>query len=61
MKTPLAPLPRVDAVVIGTSAGGVDALATLLREEGLLERTQIYATDINPLSLDKARQGIFPM
>ena len=37
------------------------SLAILLREEGLLERTQIYATDINPVSLDKARQGIFPM
>ncbi|MGJ7543120.1 chemotaxis protein CheB [Variovorax sp. LT1R16] len=32
MTMPLAPLRRVDAVVIGTSAGGVDALATLLRD-----------------------------
>ena len=30
MKAATAPLHRVDAVVIGTSAGGVDALATLL-------------------------------
>jgi chemotaxis protein methyltransferase CheR len=36
-------------------------MAILLREEGLLERTIIYATDINPRSLDKAKQGIFSM
>jgi chemotaxis protein methyltransferase CheR len=28
-------------------------------EEGLLERTILYATDINHASLDRARQGIF--
>jgi chemotaxis protein methyltransferase CheR len=39
----------------------VFSLAILLREEGLLSRTQIYATDINPDSLEKARQGIFPI
>ena len=37
------------------------SLAILLREEGLLERSLIYATDINPASLDKARQGIFAL
>jgi len=37
------------------------SLAILLKEEGLLERTLIYATDINPTSLDKARQGIFSL
>ena len=36
-------------------------MAILLREEGLLDRTMIYATDINPASLEKARQGIFPL
>src|SRR5205085_11543477 len=36
-------------------------LAILLLEEGLLERTILYATDINHDSLDKARQGIFPL
>lgn len=35
------------------------SLAILLEEEELLERSQIYATDINEESLDKARQGIF--
>lgn len=34
-------------------------MAILLREEGLLERTIIYATDINPSSLEKAKQGIY--
>lgn len=36
-------------------------MAILLREEGLLDRTIIYATDINPRSLDKAKQGIFSL
>lgn len=54
--------PSVKVWVAGCSTGEEAwSLAILLREEGLLERTQIYATDINPLSLDKARQGIFPM
>jgi chemotaxis protein methyltransferase CheR len=39
----------------------VYSMAILLREEGLLERTIIYATDINPRSLEKAKQGIFSM
>lgn len=48
--------------VAGCSTGEeVFSLAILLREEGLLERTRIYATDINPVSLEKARQGIFPL
>ena len=36
-------------------------MAILLKEEGLLERSIIYATDINPRSLEQARQGIFAM
>lgn len=36
-------------------------MAILLREEGLLERTILYATDINPHSLEKAKQGIYPL
>ncbi len=44
----------------GCSTGEeVYSLAILLREEGLLERTIIYATDINPASLEKASKGIF--
>lgn len=54
--------PSVKVWVAGCGAGEeVFSLAILLREEGLLSRTQIYATDINPASLEKARQGIFPL
>jgi chemotaxis protein methyltransferase CheR len=35
------------------------SLAILLHEEGLLERTQIYATDINPDALRVAQDGVF--
>lgn len=54
--------PSIKVWVAGCSTGEeVYSLAILLREEGLLERSQIYATDINPASLDKARQGIFAL
>ncbi|MFK0090231.1 CheR family methyltransferase [Pseudomonas sp. NPDC090755] len=54
--------PSLKIWIAGCSTGEeVYSLAILLREEGLLERTIIYATDINPSSLDKARQGIYSM
>lgn len=54
--------PSVTVWVAGCSTGEeVYSLAILLREEGLLARTRIYATDINPESLAQARQGIFPL
>ena len=37
------------------------SLAILLREEGLLDRTRIYATDINEAVLAQARQALFPL
>jgi chemotaxis protein methyltransferase CheR len=37
------------------------AMAILLQETGLLSRSLIYATDINPAVLKKAREGIFPL
>ena len=37
------------------------SMAILLHEEGLYERTRIYATDINETVLQKARSGIFPL
>lgn len=53
--------PSIKIWIAGCSTGEeVYSMAILLREEGLLERTIIYATDINPASLDKAKQGIFP-
>ena len=54
--------PSVKIWVAGYSTGEEAwSMAILLREEGLLKRTQIYATDINPASIEKARQGIFPL
>jgi chemotaxis protein methyltransferase CheR len=32
-----------------------------LHEEGLLERSRIYATDLDELGLEKARRGIYPL
>jgi chemotaxis protein methyltransferase CheR len=37
------------------------SLAILLSEEGLADRTKIYATDINETVLDLAKQGVFPL
>ena len=46
----------------GCSTGEeVYSLAILLEEEGLYDRTRIYATDINEQVLDTARAGIFPL
>lgn len=44
----------------GCSSGEeVYSMAILLKEEGLYDRTQIYATDMNQVILKKARDGIF--
>ena len=54
--------PSLKIWVAGCSTGEeVYSLAILLHEEGLLERTMLYATDINPVSLDAARRGVFPL
>ena len=37
------------------------SLAIVLREEGLAERTRIYATDINEGVLRQAKEGFFPL
>jgi chemotaxis protein methyltransferase CheR len=48
--------------VAGCSTGEeVYSLAILLQEEGVYERTRIYATDINDSVLDRARAGVFPL
>ena len=52
--------PSLKVWVAGCSTGEeVYSLAILLREEGLLERTLIYATDINPAALQKAEAGVY--
>jgi chemotaxis protein methyltransferase CheR len=54
--------PSIKVWVAGCSTGEEPySLAILLREEDLLERTILYATDINQASLDKARRGIFSL
>ncbi|MDO8501551.1 MAG: protein-glutamate O-methyltransferase CheR [Gemmatimonadaceae bacterium] len=39
----------------------VYSMAILLQEEGLYERCRIYATDINEVVLQTAKEGIFPL
>jgi chemotaxis protein methyltransferase CheR len=52
--------PSLKVWVAGCSTGEeVYSLAILLREEGLLSRTLIYATDINPHTLQKASAGVY--
>ncbi len=54
--------PSLKVWVAGCSTGEeVYSLAILLREEGLLTRTLIYATDINPQSLQKAEAGVYDL
>jgi len=52
--------PSLKMWIAGCSTGEeVYSLAILLQEEGLLERAIIYATDINPESLEAARRGVY--
>lgn len=46
----------------GCSTGEeVFSMAILLKEAGLLRRSLLYATDLNPSVLEKVRKGIFPL
>jgi chemotaxis protein methyltransferase CheR len=48
--------------VAGCSTGEeVYSLAILLTEHGLYDRTRIYATDINQVVLEHAREGVYPL
>jgi chemotaxis protein methyltransferase CheR len=52
--------PSIRVWIAGCSTGEeLYSFAILLREEGLLERTTLYATDINPETLHKAEQGLY--
>lgn len=54
--------PTVQIWVAGCSTGEeVYSLAILLQEENLYEKCRIYATDISPVVLRRAREGIFPL
>lgn len=58
----LATYPFIKVWIAGCSTGEeVYSLAIVLKEEGLLERSVIYATDINQKALQSARDGIFPL
>lgn len=52
--------PSLKIWVAGCSSGEeVYSMAILLQEEGLLERSLIYATDINAGALERAQSGIY--
>ncbi len=54
--------PTVRVWVAGCSSGEeVYALAILLREEGLLDRTILYASDVSPEALERAERGIYEL
>jgi len=52
--------PFIKVWIAGSSTGEeVYSIAIFLKEQGLLERTVIYATDINQRSLQRAKEGIY--
>ena len=54
--------PHVKIWVAGCATGEeVYSIAILLKEENLLNRTQIYGTDFNDASLEKAKKGIYDL
>ena len=53
--------PQIKIWHAGCASGEeVYATAILLEEEGLYERTQIYATDMSKRAVETAREGIYP-
>ena len=57
----LSTWPSLKVWVAGCSHGEeVWSMAILLHEAGLLDRTIVYATDINPQALQRAEDGVFP-
>ena len=54
--------PSLKFWIAGCSGGEeLYSFAILLHEEGLLERTMLYATDINPAALETAKKGIYAL
>lgn len=54
--------PSLKFWIAGCSTGEEPySFAIILREEGLLERSILYATDINSESLEKAKEGVYPL
>lgn len=58
----LATYPLIKIWIAGCATGEeIYSLAILLREEGLLDRSLLYATDINQKSLQQAKEGIYSL
>ncbi|QDK79743.1 protein-glutamate O-methyltransferase CheR [Spirosoma sp. KCTC 42546] len=58
----LASYPVIKIWHAGCATGEeVFSMAILLAEAGLLDRSRLYATDLNPANLEQARQGIIPL
>ncbi|GGH67548.1 chemotaxis protein methyltransferase CheR [Filimonas zeae] len=58
----LAAYPVIKIWHAGCSTGEeVFSMCILLHEAGLLDRARIYATDLNPVNIEKAKTGIVPM
>lgn len=58
----LATKPFIRIWHAGCSTGEeVYSMAILLREAGLLHKSILYATDLNPVVLETARKGVFPL
>ena len=58
----LATYPFIKIWLAGCATGEeAYSLAILLKEEGMLERSIVYATDINQNSLHLAKTGIYPL
>jgi chemotaxis protein methyltransferase CheR len=54
--------PSLKIWIAGCSGGEeLYSFAILLHEEGMLERTLLYATDINPAALETAQNGIYAL
>ncbi len=54
--------PSLKIWIAGCSGGEeLYSFAILLQEEGLLDRTLIYATDINPTALETAQKGVYAL
>ncbi len=57
----LATYPFIRIWHAGCSTGEeVFSMAILLKEAGILHKSRLYATDINPQVIEKAKTGIFP-
>lgn len=58
----IASYPSIKIWHAGCSSGEeVFSMAIILHEAGLLNRSKIYATDINPHNIEKAKIGILPL